>query len=205
MVDGPDFKEGDLHLGESTYKFFDFELLKNVIDHKYLLDIMLFTESSPIKDLDEALEIIERKRKGKMTPKDQTKIEYAELFEMKYESLLPHINLFKTPETFSTYSDKAFGNSSIIKIGNKVGFLKKNYLRDSSVALSFRTDKSRHIKFLVRIIGVKDVVYKEDKMPDLKPENLDQIPNLIFDVLLGSFGVIKENDVLVTPIAIFYE
>ena len=47
---------------------------------------------------------------------------------MKYESLLPHINLFKTLETFSTYSDKAFGNSSIIKIGNKVGFLKKNYL-----------------------------------------------------------------------------
>ena len=74
MVDGPDFKEGDLHLGESTYKFFDFELLKNVIDHKYLLDIMLFTESSPIKDLDEALEIIERKKIGKINsttrPKD---------------------------------------------------------------------------------------------------------------------------------------
>lgn len=205
LVDGPDFKEGDLHLGEDTFKFFDFELLKNVIDHKSLQEIMLFTENSPISGLTEALEIIGRKRKGKLTSRDQNKLGYAELIDENYENLLPIINLFKVLETFSTYSEKAFGNSSVIKIGNKIGFLKKNYLRDSSVTLSFRTDKSRNVKFLVRIIGVKDVVYNESKMPNLGVGNLDQIPNLIFDVLLGSFEVIKEGDVLVTPIAIYYE
>lgn len=205
LVSGPDFKEGDLHLGEDTFKFYDFELLENVIDHDHLKNIMLFTEQSPITDLNDALEILERKRKGKLTPKDQNKVDFAQLYEDKYEALLPVINLFKTLEIFNTYSAKAFGNSAIIKTGNKFGFLKKDYLRDSSVALSFRTDKSRNVKFLVRIIGIKDTVYNESNMPAFNTEDLDQVPNLIFDMLLGSFGIIKPNDVFVTPIAIYYE
>ncbi|MEH7223902.1 hypothetical protein V7112_08775 [Bacillus sp. JJ1566] len=205
FVSGPDFKEGDLHLGEDTFKFYDFDLLKNVIDSEHLNKLMLFNEQSPIGDINEALEILERKRKGKLSSKDQNKIDFAESYEERYEALLPILNTFKILETFSTYSASALGNSVIIKAGNKIGFLKKDYLRDSSVALSFRTDKSRNVKFLVRIIGIKETVYNENNMPTFNTDDLDLIPNMIFDLLLGSFGIIKPNDVLVTPIAIYYE
>jgi hypothetical protein len=202
---GPDFKEGDLHLGEDTFKFIDFDLMKNVIDHQALKEIMMFTENSPILDLNEAIEIIQRKRKGKQLPTDQNKVEMAEIMQERYESLLPVINLFKVLETFNGYAAKTFGDSAIIKAGNKIGFLKKNFLKDSSVALSFRTDKSRNVKFLVRIIGIKETVYNELNMPKLGTNDLDKIPNMIFDVLLGTFDIITPGDVLVTPIAIYFE
>lgn len=205
LTSGPDFKEGDLFLGENSFKFYDFELTKNVIDHKSLQNIMLYSKDSNVNNIEQAIAILERKRKGKLTAADQNKIHYAEEFERNYESLLPAFNLFNVLETFSSYADQAFKNLAIIKAGNIFAFLNKNYLRESSVNLSFRTDKSRQIKFLVRIIGVKDEVYDGSNIPDMQPENIDQIPTLIFDTLLGSFGIIKENDVLVTPIAIYYE
>jgi hypothetical protein len=206
LKDGPDFTEGDLHLGEATYRFFDFELIKNVMDVKHIQNIMLYSPENIIKDVDEAIEILERQKKGKKTFQDTPEKQQAaqEMFDA-YQSMLPSINLFRYLESFGTYASKALGNSAVIQAGNKVGLIKKQYLRESSEALSFRADQNRHIKFIVRILRKKDYVSSENNMPILKSDELDAIPNLIFDILLGSFDIVKEGDYLVTPIAIYYE
>ena len=40
LVHGPDFNEGDLFLGESSYRFYDFNLLRNSMDHEFMNEMM---------------------------------------------------------------------------------------------------------------------------------------------------------------------
>ncbi|HHB2168475.1 hypothetical protein QCI47_16515 [Bacillus cereus group sp. RP29] len=203
---GPDFQEGDVHLGESTYQFYDFELIKKITNYKAMKEIMLFGTGGIVQDFDEALEICnKKKKKHQMTELEQLELAEAQQIVNSYEHLRPMLKIIKQLETLSSYTHEAFGDLSIIKMGNKVGLLKKGCLRESSEALSFRTNKSRSIKYLVRIIGVKDAVYSGETSLFEKPEDMHVIPNMIFDVVLGSFNIISAGDVLVTPIAIYYE
>ncbi|PHE92498.1 hypothetical protein COF81_19780 [Bacillus pseudomycoides] len=202
---GPNFREGDLHLGESTYKYYDFDLMKKIADVKALAEIMSFGGTGVVLSLDEAFEICNKKTNKKPTELDLLKISEAKKMVDNYEKLRPLFRTINQLEIYSSYTSKAFGDLSVIKMGNKVGLLKKKYLREGSEALSFRTDKSRSLKFLVRIIGVKEDVYTGDPSLLLNPEDLHAIPNMIFDVVLGSFNIINKGDVLVTPLAIYYE
>ncbi|HDR8171982.1 TPA: hypothetical protein QC096_006186 [Bacillus thuringiensis] len=203
---GPIFQEGDIHLGESTYRFYDFELIKKITNYKAMKEIMLFGSGGMVQDFDEALEICNKKRKKhQMTELEQMELAEAQRIVASYEQLRPMLKVIKQLETLSSYTHEAFGDLSIIKMGNKVGILKKSCLRESSEALSFRTDKSRSIKYLVRIIGVKETVYSGETSLLENPEDMHVIPNMIFDVVLGSFNIINAGDVLVTPIAIYYE
>ncbi|HDR4532626.1 MULTISPECIES: DUF6414 family protein [Bacillus cereus group] len=202
---GPYFKEGDLHLGESTYKYYDFDLMKKIADVKALSQIMTWTGDGIVLGLEEAFEICNKKTNKKPTELDIVKLTEAKKIVENYEKTRPLLKTISQLEVFSSYTNKVFGDLSFIKMGNKVGLVKKKYLREGSEALSFRTDKSRSVKFLVRIIGVKEADYSGDPTLLLNPEDLNNIPNLIFDVVLGPFNILNTGDVLVTPLAIYYE
>ncbi|MDO6849226.1 hypothetical protein Q4S57_14795 [Priestia megaterium] len=202
---GPNFTEGDLYLGEAPFRFIDFSILKNLLNYNSIQNIMLHNDESSILDLDEALKIIEKKKKGKLSAKEQQKMSEAEKMIEDYENILPVIKTFKNIQLFSEYTSEALGDLSIIRAGDTVGFIKKQFLRESPISLSFRTDKTRSVKFIVRIIGRKDIVYNGENVPELKGDELDLIPNMVLDIILGSFKIINEGDLLVTPIAIYYE
>ncbi|WP_445487322.1 DUF6414 family protein [Niallia sp. 03133] len=202
---GPEFIEGDLFLSESTFKFFDFEFQSNVIDMEAMSQFILYAEGSPISDISEALEILERKKKGKLTSHDQGKVDFAEKMINKYESTKPLLNMLNMFKTYNNYASKIFGNSSIIRFEDIVGIIKKEYLRVTPESLSLRTNPFRNVKFLARVIGTKNEVYDGSLEKVLDVSDFDQIPNLFSDMLLGSFGVIKKGDIIVTPIAIYFE
>ena len=205
LTHGPDFKEGDLYLGEASYRFFDFSLVKNILDYRSIQDIMLNNDESSILDLDEAFKIVEKKKKGKLSAQEQRKITDAEQLIKDYEGILPIIKVYKNVQTFSRYTSEALGDLSFIRANETVGFVKKQFLRESPISLAFRTDKTRKVKFIARVIGRKDNVYSGDNVPELDGTELDLIPNIVLDILLGSFDIIRKGDLLVTPIAIYYE
>jgi ubiquinone biosynthesis protein COQ9 len=197
-----DFKEGDLHLGESTFRFYDFDLLRKTMDYTALEDLML----GQVKNLD--ISLAEAKKivsKPNPNAKEREKMDSALMVTRAYEAAKPIIDIFKQLNSLSTFASNMLEGLTIIKTEDKIGLLKKDYLRESTESLSFRTDTSRRIKYLVRVIGKKEEVYDGFNIPAFKENDLDLIPNLMLDAVLGSFNIIQTGDLLVTPIAIYHE
>lgn len=202
---GPNFNEGDIHLGEATYQYYDFNLINKIVDVEAFSEIMSFGETKFVLSMEEAFKINTKKTNKNTSTLELAKITEAKAMIEKYEQMRPLLRDIKQMEIYSSFANKFFGESSIIKMGNKVGLLKKEYLREGSESLSLRTDDSRKIKFLVRILGVKKEIYDGNSDELFNPSEINLIPNMIFDVILGSMQIVKVGDVLVTPLAIYYE
>lgn len=202
ITEGEPFKEGDLYLGESTYRFYDFELLKKAINHEKMEEIILSELNKSGIKYEEAKKLI---KKQKPNARERELMPIARMVVDAYKEAEPIIEIFKQLNTLSTFASNLLDGLTIIKTDNKIGLLKKKYLRESSEALSFRTDKSRKIKFLVRIIGKKEEVINGYNMPEINENDLDFIPNMMLDIILGSFKIIEKGDLIVTPISIYYE
>lgn len=192
--------EGDLYKGESPYKFYDFELLKNILDVDSIGKIMSFNTDED--DLKEAKRIVS---KASPNSKERGKLTWATQLVKEHEERKPILTLFKQMELMSGYFSNSLRDLSLIKANNFLAIIKKQHLRESPESLSLRPDNSRSVKYLFRIIGKKDKVFDGLEVEELPIADFNEIPNMIFDIMLGSFDIIKKGDYLVTPIAIYYE
>lgn len=202
LCKGDQLNEGDLYLEESRYRFYDFALLKKAIDPDTMKEILLFDANQLGISYETAKKIID---KPKPNAREREMMETAYRVVSMHKQIQPIIDLFKQMNTFSNLASNLLEDLSVIKASDKIGLLKKKYLRESPEALSFRTDNSRKVKLLMRVIGKKERVYTDGDMPNFKENDLDIIPNLLLDIILGSFSILKEGDLIVTPIAIYYE
>jgi hypothetical protein len=193
-------KQGDLLLVDSKYKFYDFELISKLMDTDKLAKIMMggITE----EELEDS-----RKLLKKTTPKASEADKYKRAQEMidTYEGNLPAIQGIKQMELVSKYFSNALGGLSLFKASNLLGLMKKEHLREYPEAISLRTDKSRKVKLFVRVIGKKQTEVNFTNLDDLEIDQLDTIPNIVFDGLLGTLRIFNIGDILVSPIAVYYE
>lgn len=194
--------EGDLHLGESTFRFYDFDLLRKSMDYNAMEEMMLARVSGSEIKYEEALRIV---NKPKPNAKERENMEKAKQIVTTHQAVKPILDMFKQLNSLSSFATNLLEELSIVKTENKIGLVKKKYLRESPEALSFRTDQSRKVKYLVRVIGKKEIVFNGFNLPLLNESDLDVIPNMMLDIILGSFKIIQQGDLLVTPIAIYYE
>lgn len=200
--DGEKFEEGDLYIEKSTFRFYDFNLLRDSMDLESMNKFM----RSEIEDLDmsynQAKNLL---KKINLTAKEREKIDAAKLIVSTTENTQPILGIFKQINTLGTLASKLLKDLTIIKSNNMIGLLKKEYLRESTESLSFRTDHSREVKMLIQVIGKKDTIFNGYNMGTLSVNSLDLIPNMMLDILLGSFEILEVGDLLVTPIAVYYE
>lgn len=195
-------KEGNIILDESGYRFYDFDLIKRSMDPNFLENIFLSEIKETGMSLEEAHKLV---KKGKLTAHEREKLPLAQSIVDDYNQAKPLIDLFKQMNMFSNFATNLLSDLTLIKTNNKIGLLKRRYLRESTEALSFRTDATRHVKCLARVIGKKEIVYNGDNLPELQENDLDLVPNMMLDIILGSFSIINKGDFIVTPIAIYYE
>lgn len=200
---GDDLKEGDVFEGHSSYKFYDFDLIKKSMDPELTSNIMLNEVNMFDMTLNEAKKIV---RKSNPNARERQEMDTAKMIVKTHKEVEGIIKVYKTMNNFSQYAVNLLGNMTVIKADNKIGLLKKEYLRESVESLAFSTHENRKIKYLVRVIGKKDIVFDGFNQEVLKNVNdLDAIPGKMLDIVLGSFEIIEEGDLLVTPIAIYYE
>lgn len=202
LVEDGNLEEGDLHLGESTYRFYDFDLIKRSTDPILMEKFMLIEANGLGISLKKAKAIIANRNPS---AQDRRQKEDAQKVLDAHETVKPIIETFDNMNNLSEYASKLLDNLIIIKPNNKIGLMKKEYLRESVESLTFRTDKSRKVKYLVRVIGRKEFIHDGVNGPSFESNDLDTIPNMMLDVILGSFNIIEKGDLLVTPIAIYYE
>jgi hypothetical protein len=195
-------KEGDLFLGESTYRFYDFDLLKRSMDYSSMQEIMLFGISGLGMDYKDAIKIVS---KPNPTAKERELLPVAQQVVLAHNAAEPVVNFMKQFNIFGNYASKLLEGLTVIKTKNQIGLLKKEFLRESTESISFRTDKSRKVKYLIRVIGKKEKVFNGVNFPTIKENDIDMIPNMVLDIILGSFNIIEKGDLIVSPIAIYFE
>lgn len=203
LNDNENLKESDLHLGESKYRFYDFDLIKRSLDSQFMEKILL----NDVENLDMSYDAAKKILKKPNTPtQDQEKRKLAEYICNTYETTKSSVSTINLLNEMSGFSSRLLEKLVVIKASDKIGLLKKEMLRESVESLTFRTDKNRKIKYLVRILGKKEIVYDGiNNSPNFDLDSLDIIPTMMLDIILGNFNIIKQGDVLVTPIAIYYE
>ena len=192
--------EGDLIFLESSFRYYDFELLKNSIDPEVIQATMTFDQSGTLPTLEEAQAIIKKK-----PAKNTSQYMVAQKVINMNKNIQPIINSMSLLNSLGSYASNMLKNQAIIKAGNNIGIIKNKYLRESPEALVFRTDTSRKAKILLRVIGKKNTVFDGKNMTKIQEQDMDKIPNMMLDVILGSFNIIRAGDLLVTPIAIYFE
>ncbi|MBT2682239.1 hypothetical protein [Bacillus sp. ISL-37] len=199
---GLDLMEGDIFLGEASYRFYDFNLIKKAMDHKFMGKLLLMDIEKLDLSLSEARKIL---TKPNPNAKEREKLSSASDVVNAHESATPVIEIFEKLNILSSFASNLLEDLAVIKTDRNIGLLKKKYLRESSEALSFRTDNSREVKYLMRVIGKKEEIYSGENLPIFQENDLDIIPNMMLDLILSSFKIVNKGDLIVTPIAIYYE
>lgn len=202
LLNSTDLKEGDILLSESSFRYYDFDLLKNSINPEAMKKMMSFEVEQIPLSLAEA-----RKITSKPNPnaKERDQMENAQKIIDNYERTAPLIMLYEQLSSLGKYASEMLPNQSLVKADTYIGITKNKFLRESPEALVYRTDNTRRAKILFRVIGKKNKVFNGSNMQGFNQKDIDKIPNLMLDVILGSFDIIHKGDILVTPIAIYYE
>ncbi|MBM7607538.1 hypothetical protein JOD29_000782 [Lysinibacillus composti] len=203
LIRGTNVNEGDLFLLDSQFKFYDFELMKKSLSADFFEKFMLFGISPENKmSIEEAKRITGKKNHN---AQERQKLDEARKIVTAHQIISPIINVFDQLNSLGHFASELLTDLSLIKADKNIGLLKKDCLRESAESLSFRTDNSRNAKMLLRVIGKKNNIFDGNSVMKFAENDIDMFPNIMLDIILGSFKILEKNDVLVTPIAIYYE
>lgn len=202
-------KEGDFTILNGNYIFYDFEIFKRSLNQELLIEVMSMAEDAPTEqERKTIIKFMENASKKKQLNNEEKR--KVQEYQEKYEQILALEEIekaFKMLDTFSRYSNEVLNGLVIFKIDNQLVIAEKKKMRIASEALSFRADSSvRKIKVLGRVIGKKGANTKlQDLLKNFMTQDLDKIPAVLLDVLLSSFEISAVDDIIINPIAIYYE
>lgn len=200
--------EGDIIKINGEFDFYDFSLISVASNPNLWTEFLSWEDNETTFNLSqkEAEKIYSKISKNQTLTKKETLHQNEALqVHQKYLENKKIINIMKQLEVHSSTTDKLFKDLTFIKTDKLIGLLKKKFLRESTESLSFRGSNSRKATFIGRVIGVKDSVVDGTSELDFSPQQINQIPNVLLDILLGSFDIIEVGDTLISPIAVFYE
>ena len=193
LIKHSDYQDGDLISVSGELTVFNFEQLAETSDLEEIS--FLLPEYDEFKAL--------KSEYGKIKGKEKHLRRAKEI----QESLSTNgWNIFETIKHMSVYLKKLLPETNLIKISNTFSILPLEFLRVQSVQLSFMQFGKRKIKML----GICSSTFDEQIPSDfshMEDSNLmlKCAPTTIFNIILGSFGMIDKDDHLVRPIAIYFE
>ncbi|KJE27926.1 hypothetical protein LG52_3891 [Geobacillus kaustophilus] len=193
--------EGDICLWETDWKYYDFEFISRIADLDDILETLgIYVSADEYRQAETIVQ------KTKKYPKNPEFIRAQHIIN-QHQSVMLQRNILKQIQVFSSYANSFLGNYSIIKAANTFQLIDKGMLREVPTALSIRSASARKAKILFRVIGKRDIIHNNDDLCGVLGELQDftQLANFMFDLILGSFQILKQGDYIATPIAIYYE
>lgn len=214
LKDSHSSKEGDLNLINTTYKFYDFNFIKNAADSKFL-STFLSLGNSNIKNTKKIAAGKARTIFNKMNNNQPLKPDEQKIAEEAYKQVLEEQALeeqkaaeeaYIAMEQISGYANTLLNDSTIIKAENKTGLLKREFLKESIESLSFRVNKERKVQILYRTLGTKSKMATPENLAEsFDLDKIGDLPGLMLDMIFSTLEIMKIGDTLITPIAIYYE
>lgn len=182
--------EGDFISYSSEFQIYDFEYLKSIIDLNCLKPI-LDAEKPP-------------KNPGSQASKEVRKAYQIEVSQQKAKTQNA-IDNFNVLYSFSSFADRLFADSVLVKVQGGLAICKRDKLRLNKAQISFENESSRKIKVFGVISTVKKETHPKGDFKSFHSNELDRVSSLLFDVTLSNFDMLHNNDKIIKPIAIYFE
>lgn len=194
----PKFIEGEIYFIEDNFKVYDFELIKRAADTDIISDFLMISQNNTDMSLEEA-EKISKNNKGSAIDKAKA----TQVLNTKKE-VDKTVLQYRKPEIFGVIGDNLLKDIEIIKANQIIALAKKDFFRTSSTIFAF-TDTTRKAKILFRVISTKDRIYDANNVGNIASDHIRLLPTVMLDIVLGSLKIVNIDDVMVAPIAIYYE
>lgn len=176
--------EGDFICHESVFQIYDFNYLKQITEPECLKHILPAPPSAP------------RSHAGK-----GERVEYLKQ-KTEIENALNSYNMLYH---FSTFADKLFSDSILIKLDGGLMICKRDKLRLNKAQISFENESGRKIQVLGVVSTVKEKTHPKGPFKTFGANDLDKVSSVLFDITLSNFDMLHDNDKIIKPIAIYFE
>ncbi len=189
LHDLPQSNEGDFILLSSEFKIYDFEYLKSITNPQLLASIT--DNATPPAT------------PGPQASK-QARIEYQKQLKNYNDSQEASEN-YEMLNAFSTFANALFDDSVLIKLNGGLAICKRKNLRLNKAQASFENESNRKIKVFGVVSATKKETHPDGNISEFKPNDLDRVSSLLFDIMLSNFNMLYNNDKIIKPIAIYFE
>lgn len=182
----------------SEFKLIDFVYLNKIIQKDTLLYFMYEQRATEIAATKELLKGMpngeEKKLQREEINRQQKQFEQEKtLMEQQFDDLEKALN----------YLMALLPNESFLLMENALAPLKKNYLRESANELMFKYGGVES-KIKVTMLGKVTQNLQSITMPTFAQDPFSEFPDFVTN-LLGSLGIVKEGDKIISPVAIYFE
>ncbi|EMF0512625.1 hypothetical protein Q3E60_10120 [Enterococcus faecium] len=210
--------EGDFVLINVPFKFYDFEFMQKSLNDNFFKAIGINNnKNEEIKGIEELLKEYDKKIKIYNQPKKKNKLSAEQLQEFKkiksqknelskeLEKAKESIDIFSMFKILSEFGDSLFPNSVILSHKGYLAYCNRHNMRISQAQLSAISDSKRNICILANISNVKENVNKDGQINDFQTIDLNILPSLFSELLLGNFNLLESGDRILRPIAIYFD
>lgn len=216
-----DLKESNINLKTKTLdaKVGDFIKLNdqvNIIDFEHLakmtnknLVTKILTGGNTLDDYFEINELINKFKKiNQREEVDKLKEKSLEIIK-KIDKAQTAIDNFKNINLFAEFGSIAFEDSILINNDNfNIYADKHNIKMNASQLTTINTEKRKAtILGIVEDITDNTKIYSSEysnELPTLESASLTKVVNMECNILLKNFGLLKDNQLIITPLFIFF-
>lgn len=182
----------------SGFNIIDFNYLKNVFQTDKLMEFMFNEYEKQLEDLQNQEKTFPKKSKERNEIRRKINKLKSEIDQAKKDTKKE----FDFIEMSLEYLNDILPNPAFISVGNTLAPLKSDYLRNNADELMFKYSNS---DLEVSLLGKVTNKIKNIDMPNFDDEiPFQQLP-LVINSVLGALGIIKTGDLIISPIAIYFE
>lgn len=198
--------EGDFLNCETSFKIYDFDLIKKVTHSKTLELFKSELTEEDKQSIKEARKNIALLRKTKnLTPDQKDEIKRAEKEINDLSKGGSNFESFEVINKAVTFADEIFQGSIVLKGISNLCICTRNLFRLDQAQLSFLSESKRDIHVLGVVIAIKEKTHADGGFQEIESDELNKVPQMFHDVFLSNFGMLFDGDRIVKPIAIFFE
>lgn len=196
-IDYPEI-QGKLIQCTSEFKIIDFSYLKSMIQPDALLEFMYKEQEDKLSEIKKQIDYNKNNQE-----KNKLKALYTQFsneFSNQKKDLKDQFNFMAKA---INYLNDILPNESFMVLGKSLAPLKSEFLRETSKELMFKYGGSNS-SIQVTMIGKVTNRIDSIEMPDLSINPFFEFPKILNSVL-NPLGVINKGDLIVSPIAIYFE
>jgi hypothetical protein len=195
-LSNPDI-EGNFIKMYSEFQIIDFAYLSKIIQPDKLLKFSFSSEEEEITKFENELK---KEKDSKQKSLKKAKIQQIKNQLTQEKNRLK--NQFEFINESLVYLNEILPTESFVKMHNVIAPLKYDFLREKSSELMFKYGNNNKTK--ATLIGKVTNIIKTVDMPNLEKDPFFEFPKVLTGVLYP-LGVINVNDLIVSPVAIYFE
>ncbi|MBO1515676.1 DUF6414 family protein [Metabacillus bambusae] len=182
----------------SSFKIIDFNYLKKILQTDKLIEFMFMKQDEELKSIKDEVKAVQEKQ---LKARQQALLNQvsSDLNSKKAEMR----GQFQFIEKSMDYLTDILPTNSFIVMENTIAPLKDDYLREKANELMFKYGTSSTNIYLTMVGKVTNKI-DSIELPNFDKDPFFSFPKIL-NMVLNPLGVVNEGDLIISPVAIYFE